>query len=308
MARILSVLLNPAIDIASTADRVVAMHKIRTRGQLHHPGGGGANVARVIAALGGEVELAFLCGGITGALYESLLSGYGVRLRCFPIEGPVRISYTVREEASGLEYRFVPEGPVVSEAELAPLMDHIAAFRGDYLVASGSLPRGVDNGAYARMARTAAKNGVRFVLDTSGEALRAALDEGGVFLVKPSQRELEEIAGQPLDPASVEREARSLVERGAARQVCVSLGGLGALLANADGVLRLPAVTVEAKSAVGAGDSFLGGMVHWLSEGHTPAESFRFAMAAGAAAVLHEGTSLCRREDVMRLYEAMPPI
>lgn len=308
MARILSVLLNPAIDIASTTDRVEAMHKVRTRGQLHHPGGGGANVARVIAELGGEVELAFLCGGVTGPLYESLLSGYGVKLGCFAMKGPVRISYTVREEATGQEYRFVPEGPQVSETELAPLMELAAGFAGDFLVASGSLPRGVEPAIYARMARMAEKNGVRFVLDTSGEALQAALEEGGIFLVKPSQREFEEIAGHPLDSAGVEREAMALVSRGAARHVVVSLGGQGALLANEEGVVRLPAITVEAKSAVGAGDSFLGGMVHWLAEGHAPAEAFRFAMAAGAAAVLHEGTSLCRRDDVMRLYRAMPAV
>jgi 6-phosphofructokinase 2 len=284
------------------------MHKVRTRGQLHHPGGGGANVARVIAELGGEAELAFLCGGVTGPLYEALLAGYGLKLRCFEMAGPVRISYTVREEATGQEYRFVPEGPAVSEAELAPLMQFIADFRGDFMVASGSLPRGVDPAIYARMAKIAKRNHVRFVLDTSGDALRAALAAGGIFLVKPSQRELEEIAGRPLDREGVEREATALVSSGAARHVVVSLGGQGALLANEEGVAHLPAIVVKAKSAVGAGDSFLGGMVHWLAEGHAPAEAFRFAMAAGAAAVLHEGTSLCRRDDVMRLYRAMPPV
>ncbi len=306
MTGILTVLLNPAIDIASTTERVEAMHKVRTKGQLHHPGGGGANVARVIAELGGEAELAFLCGGVTGPLYESLLAGYGMKLRRFAMNGPVRISYTVRELSTGHEYRFVPEGPQVGDDELEPLMEFVETFRGEYLVASGSLPLGADAGTYARMAAMAARNHVRFVLDTSGEALRAALDHGGIFLVKPSQRELEQIAGRELDVAGVEREALSLVARGAARHVAVSLGGEGALLANADGLVKLPAIKVEAKSAVGAGDSFLGGMVQWLAAGHAPADAFRFAMAAGAAAVLHEGTSLCRREDAMRLYEAMP--
>ena len=308
MASILTVLLNPAIDIASTTLRVEPTHKVRTTGQLHHPGGGGANVARVIAELGGDAELAFLCGGVTGPLYESLLAGYTIKLRSFAMKGPVRISYTVRELSTGHEYRFVPEGPQVSDGELLPLMEFVETFRGDYLVASGSLPLGADHAIYARMAAMAARSHVRFVLDTSGEALRAALDSGGIFLVKPSQRELEQIAGRELDIAGVEREAAALVARGAARHVAVSLGAEGALLANEDGVMRLPAIKVEAKSAVGAGDSFLGGMVHWLASGRPPADAFRFAMAAGAAAVLHEGTSLCRREDAMRLYEAMPAL
>jgi 6-phosphofructokinase 2 len=306
MARILSILLNPAIDIATTAEKVEATHKVRTSGQLVHPGGGGANVARVIAELGGEAELAYLSGSVTGPLYDALLALYSLSLNRFDMAGPVRISYTVREERSGQEYRFVPDGPAVSQSELAPLLAFAASFAGDYLIASGSLPPGVDAGVYATMARLSRRNDVRFVLDTSGEALRAALDAGGMFLVKPSQRELEHIAGHALDEDGIAAQASALVARGAAAHVAVSLGAKGALLANADGVLRLDAPKVEARSAVGAGDSFLGAMVHWLALGNAPADSFRFAVAAGAAAVLNEGTALCRRADVMRIYEAMP--
>jgi 6-phosphofructokinase 2 len=305
MARILSVVINPAIDIACTADKVEPLHKVRTRDQLHHAGGGGANVARVLAELGNSVDLAYLSGGETGPLYEALLSRHALREHRFAMQGPVRISCTVRESGTGSEYRFVPDGPNVTKAELQPLLDFVASFDGEYLVASGSLPPGVDPGVYAAMARMAKRNGAAYVLDTSGDALRIALDEGGIFLVKPSKRELEQIAAHELDASGVERQALALVASGAARHVAVSLGQEGALLANAEGTHRLPAIKVEAKSAVGAGDSFVGGMVHRLAGGHDIVDAFRFALAAGAAAVLHPGTELCRREDVLRMYEEL---
>jgi 6-phosphofructokinase 2 len=306
MARILSVVLNPAIDIACTADKVEPLHKVRTRDQLHHAGGGGTNVARVLAELAGDVELAYLSGGETGPLFEKLLSRKGLHEHRFAMKGPVRISYTVRESGSGQEFRFVPDGPEVTPGELQPLLDFVAGFDGDYLVASGSLPPGVDPAVYADMARMARRAGAAFVLDTSGDALRIALEEGGIFLVKPSQRELEHIAGRKLDAASLADEASALVARGAARNVAVSMGAQGALLANSDGVFELPAIKVEAKSAVGAGDSFVGAMVHWLAQGNGVRDAFRFGLAAGAAAVLHPGTELCRRDDVMRMYREMP--
>ena len=88
--------------------------------------------------------------------------------------------------------------------------------------------------------------------------------------------------------------------------MAVSLGREGALLANGDGVLRVPSLHVKAVSAVGAGDSFVAAMTWRLSQGHDMSDAFRFGVAAGAAAVMTEGTQLCRREDVYALYETMP--
>lgn len=73
MAKTLCIALNPTIDISCDAERVQSMHKIRTANQRHDPGGGGVNVARVIAELGGAPELAYLSGGATGVLLGEFL-------------------------------------------------------------------------------------------------------------------------------------------------------------------------------------------------------------------------------------------
>ena len=82
----------------------------------------------------------YLSGGATGTLYEELLRDQNIRQHRFPMAGPVRISLMVREQTTGLEYRFIPEGPTVSGNELAPMMGYVTSFEGDFLVASGSLP------------------------------------------------------------------------------------------------------------------------------------------------------------------------
>lgn len=304
MSKILSIALNPAIDISSDADKVRHTHKTRTHNQRQHAGGGGINVARVIVELGGNCELLYLSGGATGTLLEAMLKPLGIRQHAFPIHDPVRVAYNVRELSTNLEYRFVPEGPQVTEAELAPVFDLLENTDADYIVASGSLPRGVGDGTYARMAAIAAAKKARLILDTSGEALHETLSKSKVFLVKPSLGELASFVGQEIDHDNAGSAAQAVVRSGAADYIAVTLGGDGAILVGAETIQRVPAIKVPVQSAVGAGDSFVAAMTWSLAEGHEIGEAFRFGLAAGAAAVMTSGTELCRRADVLALYEA----
>lgn len=303
MSTILTVALNPAIDLSSEAQAVHHTRKIRTVDERHDPGGGGINVARVIAALGGEAEVLFAAGGETGAMLDRLLKQEGIRRRKVPITGLTRISYTVKERSTGLEYRFVPKGPSVQADELQPCLDEVAAHKGDYVIASGSLPAGAPADTYARMADLTAARGARFVLDTSGDGLRETFERARVFLAKPSLGELEQFVGEKLDKNGAARAAADLVNRGTSELVAVTMGSEGAILASAAGVLRAPAIHVSVRSAVGAGDSFVAAMVSALAQGKSAEDAFQLGAAAGAAAVMTPGTELCRTEDVKRLYQ-----
>jgi 6-phosphofructokinase 2 len=304
MPPILTITLNPTIDASGETDAVRPTRKTRLTGLRHDPGGGGINVARVIAVLGGEAEALYLAGGEMGDFLERLMREQGVHCHRVPISGQTRVAYMVREICTGLEYRFIPEGPDVSAQELKPCFDAIAARHHGYVVASGSLPPGVPDDTYATMAAMAAKQGLRFVLDGSGAGLHRALDGGGLFLVKPSWGELESYAGRRLDEDGLRHVAMDLVARKHAAAVAVTLGQDGALLATAEGIIREPAIHVRVRSAVGSGDSFLAAMVWALSEDHPIEKAFRLGMAAGAAAAMTPGTELCRRDDVLTLHGA----
>ncbi len=297
--------LNPTVDFVSTAPALEATHKIRTQDEHVDPGGGGVNVARVVQALGGEALAVFAAGGVTGHFLGELLAESGVPHHCVPIAGRTRVCFTVREAKSGLEYRFVPEGPELAEAEWRSALAALPAAPETYVVASGSLPRGVPTRVYADAARMAAARGQRFVLDTSGPALRAALGHG-ITLMKPSLRELESLVGHRLaDPSAQELEALRLVRAGAAQMVVVTLGAEGAILATEAGVRRRPAPAAALHSAVGAGDAFLGAMVLALARGAAPEDALDWGLAAGAVAITGIGTARITRDAVERLHRAL---
>jgi 6-phosphofructokinase 2 len=298
--------LNPSIDVSSETEKVRPTHKLRTGNERLDPGGGGVNVARVLHRLGVGVEASFLAGGATGRVLDELLDRQGVARRPLWIADDTRMSLTVHERSTGLEYRFVPEGPDVTAEELRRGLE---ALDGDcdYFVLSGSLPNGVPDDVYATAIGRLRGSGARIVLDTSGAELRAALAEGGVFLVKPSRGELEQLAGRalPIEDELV-AEARRLVDGGGVEHVAVTLGRDGALLVNRDGAFALPALPVDARSAVGAGDAFVAGMVCGFASGGDALGAFRLGAAAGAAAVLAPGAGLCFGEDVHRLLAEVP--
>ena len=152
MNRLATLTLNPAIDGSCEAERIFPTHKIRTRAERYDPGGGGINVARVLSRLGQSVEVIYLAGGATGALLDELLDQHGLTRKPIPIHDHTRQSLSVFERASGKEYRFVPEGPQVRDAEWRAAFDHCAAIDQGWLIASGSLPPGVPPDFYARLA------------------------------------------------------------------------------------------------------------------------------------------------------------
>jgi 6-phosphofructokinase 2 len=209
----------------------------------------------------------------------------------------------VFEEETGAEYRFVLPGPRVSESEWRNCLNILDSLhsRPKFLVASGSLPPDVPEDFYARVAKIARKLGAKFVLDTSGTAVEPALKEG-VYLLKPNLRELNEfLDAEATDDGAIIEASRRIIARYGVEIVVTSLGEDGALLVSADKIWRAEAPHVHVLSAVGAGDSFLGAMVSRLATEHSLEDAFRYAVAAGAAAVLTPGTALCERVDVERL-------
>jgi 6-phosphofructokinase 2 len=301
---IVTLTMNPAIDVSASVDYVVPDDKLRCSPPTYEPGGGGINVARAIRKLGGESVALFPAGGPAGMLLGSLLDAEGVPHQAFPIGGWTRENMNVTERVTHRQFRFVMPGPTLVESQWQPILDQLSALAPAprYLVASGSLPPGVPADFYARLARIAARRGVKLMLDASGEPLRRAMAEG-VYLLKPSLREFEELTGEVgCEEPRLPVLARRLIDEGRCEVLILSLGPRGVVWTSATERGRLAAPAVPVKSSVGAGDSMVAGVVWSLALGRPLADAVRFGVAAGAASVMNPGTELCRAEDVERLY------
>ena len=302
MSDILTVTLNPALDVLTTIERVSDTHKMRCGPTLKHPGGGGVNVARVLHRLGASCQAVYLAGGVTGERHRQLVRDEGVRCHVVPIADETRESFSAHELATGHDYRFVLPGPQVTDTEWQSCLDYIAQHMPKkFLVLSGGLAPGVPDDFFARAAQLAKAHNVRVILDSNGPALSHALHEG-VYLFKPSLRELRDLTGQALpDTDSQVAAARALIAQGQAHIVAVSLGEDGALVVSAQESWQARSIAVEVQTTIGAGDSFVAGMTWALARGDKLLPAFQYGMASGAAALLHPGTALSQAADVHHL-------
>jgi 6-phosphofructokinase 2 len=300
---IVTITINPAVDIFVTVGHVEPTRKMRCSAPKRDPGGGGINVARVAHRLGGSVAAIYPTGGAIGKLLQRLVEREGIASIVTPSHVETRENFTAFEEDSGEQYSFVLPGSRLHDAEWQACLDRLSALpdKPKFVVASGSVPPGVPDDFFARVAKCTKTFGAKTIVDTSGKALAAVLKEG-VMLIKPNLAELSEFVGATLDSDRDRITAcRKLAANGHAEAVALTLGDQGSMLVTAEHAWRAQPLNVEVVSTVGAGDSFLGGLVATLAAGKSLEEAFRVAVAAGGAAVTSAGTELSHAADVKRL-------
>ena len=308
MKHIATITINPAVDKSTQVRSVAPERKLRCEKPAYDAGGGGINVARAIARLGGDAAAVYTAGGLPGEMLKKLLDDEGIRHHPFQVEDTTRQNLTVYEKETGEQYRFGMPGPHLQSGEWNDFLDQVGQLdpRPDFLVASGSLPPGVPSDFYGKVAQLSQDLGARLIADSSGEAFKTAVRKEGVFLIKPNLRELEALAGRTLENEKDQVNfAKELVGEGSVEAVVISLGAAGAVLVHGEEYRYFRAPTVKIKNRVGAGDSMVAGMVLAISRGSSFSDAVRFGIAAGAAAVMNPGNTLCCREDAERLYDEM---
>lgn len=303
-AAILTLTLNPALDVSTDVAHVVPGEKLRCGAPALTPGGGGLNVSRAIQALGGQSLALVALGGAIGAQMAGLLQAKGLQVEALQSPGETRQSLTVTETTSGQQYRFLLPGPDWQETDRAQIFSRLAevARAGGYAVISGSQPPGVPADFPAQLA--AALSGMAIVLDTSGRALAQAAAQPipGLAVLRMDSAEAEALGGSALaSPKDTADFAAELVAREVAQAVLIARGAEGNVLVTKDLRLMARPPKVAVVSAVGAGDSFVAGLVLTLAQGQDLPQALRHATACAAAAVMTPATELCRAEDVARL-------
>ena len=310
---IIVVCLNPALDVTHHVDAVDWGGVNRPRAVHARPGGKGLNVARTLHALGVDVLVLGLAGGITGAGIEAALRERGVPAALTPVAGETRRTFSVVDDTRVTA--FYEPGPTVSEEEFA-------GFRRGYeqaleeaaaVVLSGSLPPGLADSTYAMLIETAAAAAVPAVLDTHGEALRRGA-AAGPAIVKPNLAELAALADPAASsalvpatdgPANLATAAAAAGQLRGAQAVVITLGPDGLLATTGDGCWRARAPAAGTGNATGAGDAVAAALTHGLVLGRPWDERLRHAAALGAATAAAPVAGEFRRQDYLGALTAV---
>ena len=301
---IATVTLNPSLDewMQLASLRVGSLN--RAVGFARYPGGKGLNVSRVVRELGGRTVAFGLAGGEDGLILRERINRLTIPHEFISVAGSTRNNYKiVTRRPDGLT-EINTQGPRVSARVLRALERRLLGRRPrpGVVALSGSLPPGAPAMIYYRWIRALRRRGIAAVLDASGSALRHGV-RARPWMIKPNRQEAEELLGRRIRGlAGAARAVRQLLDAGP-EIVILSLGPEGALLASSapSGVwfARPPAVALA--SAVGAGDSLVGGFLVGRMQGRPLLEAFRLGVASGTATAMTPGTELCHAADVRRL-------
>jgi 1-phosphofructokinase/tagatose 6-phosphate kinase len=302
---IVTVTLNAAIDRTLLVPNFQLGHRHRASTSLSSAGGKGINVARALKRLGLPVVATGLAGGRTGVQIVERLTSEGLLNDFVRIRGESRTSTAVIDPTSNVYTEINEWGPEVEDHELAILGDKLAYLtRGaEFVVFSGSLPRGVDDSFYLEAIRDANRRGVPTVLDSEGEPLRRGI-EGEPYLVTPNVREAEQLVGHEFSgDEDMVTALDEIVDLGARNVLITKLDGCIALLREDRNELRLDASVqqVEPISKVGSGDALVAGFIAARVSGKGLEDAVRAAVATGAASVLEAGAGRFDVREASRL-------
>ncbi|WP_045234415.1 1-phosphofructokinase family hexose kinase, partial [Deinococcus pimensis] len=227
MTRVVTVTLNPALDVTVRADGWRPGEVNAGQSLQWDAGGKGVNVASFLADHGLDVTVTGLLGDENPERFESLFRLKGIRDACLRVPGATRVGVKLVDGAVQTTTDINLPGLVASGDDLARIEGTLDALATDHdvFVLAGSLPPGPRADTYARLTARLHALGREVAVDTSGDALRAVLAADVLpDLLKPNVHELSSALGRPLtDERDVLAAARELTARGA-RLVAVSQG------------------------------------------------------------------------------------
>ena len=288
--------LNPSIDYVVNVNNLTLGKINRTLEDIKFPGGNGINVSRILSNQHvSNVALGFI-GGFTGEFVEKSLKDLNIHTDFIKVSGDTRINVKVK---SNTETEINGAGPKITDSELQSLFNKLSELKtNDILVLAGNIQNTLPSTLYSKIQNLVSKNGVKVVVDTSGNALLEAV-KNKPFLIKPNNHEIEEIFNVKINNTDeLIIYGKKLNEMGA-ENVIISLAGDGALLICSQGVFFGNAPKGEVKNSVGAGDSLVGGFLAEYSKSSDLLKAFKNGIASGSASAF--SLDLCEEEFVKKL-------
>ncbi len=305
MARILSITLNPALDLTLSLERLAPGEVNRSQAQASHAAGKGLNVAQVLADLGHDLTVSGFLGAANVEAFEALFARRGFLDAFVRVPGETRSNIKLAE-ADGRITDINGSGPLVdamAQVELLMRLDSLAPGH-DFAVVAGSLPRGVEPHFLTDLINRLQGHGLKVALDTSGAALRDGL-LAAPWLIKPNTDELGQICARNLASAEAQRAEAIQLRAMGIEHIVISQGAEGVSWFGPGLALHARPPRVSVASTVGAGDSLLAGMVHGLLSGWPAERTLRLATAIAAQAVTQVGFGIQDAAQLQQLEGAV---
>ncbi|WP_458526099.1 1-phosphofructokinase [Onishia taeanensis] len=307
MARVLTISLNPALDLTIGLP-ALALGEVNRTDETHLSAAGkGVNVARVLVSLGHEVVVSGFLGADNDGLFRRAFADMGVEDAFQRVPGETRINAKLAEHSGRVTDVNGPGVAIEAEA-FTGFLDELDARaadesrRPDAVVIAGSLPPGISADDQAALIARLRAQGLPVWVDTSGPALASAI-AAAPSGVKPNELELADWAGEPLDNEPRRLAAGLRLHQSGIEDALISAGADGVLWVSHRGAWHATPPTMTVASTVGAGDTLLAAMLHGVLEGHAPDAALRFATALSAEAVRHVGVGNSRAADFPYLQQ-----
>jgi|LGOV01.1.fsa_nt_gb 6-phosphofructokinase 2 len=306
MTPILTITLNPALDIFGSVDEIEIGPKLRCEGGQIDAGGGGVNVSRAIKILGGESQAFVATAGVLGDVLVKQIRKHDIHPFRYETDGHTRQSLSIYEESSGKQLRLILPGPIWTQAQVDGLLDCILenTETGAFVVASGSLPPGVPDDFYINLNTALRQKNARMVLDTSGDVLMTSVKsvEHPYAILRMDRLEAEFLAGHSFPTAKEMVDfAQKMVHDNIAEIVVLARGAEGSVFASATERFHVQPPKTPVRSVVGAGDSLVGGLTLALAQGKSLQDAGLLAASTASSAVQTGASGLCIREVVEQI-------
>ncbi len=300
---IVSLSLNPAIDLTYEINDLQHDQKTRATASHYDPGGTGINVGRALEKLNVHSYTCCITAGKMGEFLHSMLNLELNNVSTLQVNGETRINTTLIQKSPQFQYEINAAGPSVTPEQLDKIINQFLTLCQQGIgILTGSLPPGTPDSTYKNINLALQKQGGRCIIDAPVAVMKEAL-LSKPFLIKPNQHELEILTNKKLNNIEqIANEARSLVEQGC-QYVCVSLAEKGALLVGTKNSYYCNSPKIKVRSTVGAGDSIVAGLAYAFTQKQSPEQALKFAVACGAGTAMQAGTQLFNPDELKPLSE-----
>lgn len=299
-----TITLNPSVDISYYLDIFFINDVNRTSNYFKTAGGKGINVSKVLRQLGCPVTAICLLGGGNGRFIEEELKSLAVTPLSTPIQEVTRNCIAIIE--NGRQTEILETGPEITEEEgenfLQLFVEQLTKGDLQVVAASGSLPRGLNPAFYRVLIDQAHQQNVKFVLDTSGTALKEAI-RSAPYLIKPNISELEDLLGRKIQSEQELLDVLPNLKMYDIAMVVVSLGKEGCIALCGDDIYKVTTPDVPVKSPIGSGDAMLAGMVKEIARDSSYDEILRVGVTCGTLKAMHEKKGIIDLNKYEEIYD-----